>query len=130
MRLKGAHLLCILITGLVSTFDVYMTLVYSDQILEREENPLSGFIMHTYGVDSFIVLKACTTILVVGILAILANTKYRVVIIVVTLFQVSLFVYLNLSVTDFTECLNPRNADDYFPITHLKSHLRISEKIQ
>jgi len=114
LAMKCFYFLSILIIGLVSVFDVYVSAMY-DSLISLEENLVARHIIINYGVDNFIVVKSFTTIFVVILLFFLAATKYRIAILFVFVFQVALFGYLN---TSFTK-KNPPKEEDSYPILDL-----------
>ena len=86
---------CILIIGLVSVFDTYLSLIYSPHLRQLEQNPLGNWLLDVGGLQLFVETKAVCTILVVITSFLLIKTKYRLAIVGVLIFQVLLFLYLN-----------------------------------
>jgi len=123
--MKIAYVMCVFLIGLVSTFDVYMSVMYNSYLFDMEENFIAKHIIATYGVGEFIMVKSFMTIFVVIILTLLVETKYRVSVVWVTIFQLFLFIYLNSSF----DCRWFNNSDhpDAFPIQQL---IQYCEKLQ
>lgn len=86
---------CILIIGLVSVYDTYISIIYSQYLGMLEQNPIGKQLLKIGGLVLFIEVKAVCTVLSVLISFLLVKTKYRLAIIPVLLFQVGLFFYLN-----------------------------------
>jgi len=89
------YLLCCLIIGLVSVYDIYMTIIYPMDVYMLEQNPVAMYIIKNWGISSFVTIKSFTTIFIVIILVYIRKTKYKNVVIVLTLCQLILFLYLN-----------------------------------
>jgi hypothetical protein len=80
--------------GLVSVYDVYMTVLYPYDVSTQEQNPVAMKLIKNFGVYGFVSIKSTSTIIAVAICLHLINTKYKVAIIPVFLFQLILFFYL------------------------------------
>jgi len=119
------YLFCCFIVGLVSVYDVYMTLIYPMDIYMLEQNPFAMYIIKNWGIASFITVKSWTTMVTVLILMWLRKTKYRNSVIALTLFQLVLFFYLNFSTR--TEPGGIRGYDPY-PGEHLVEFLKNPDK--
>lgn len=87
-------LFCCLIIGLVSVYDVYMTILYPFDVSTQEQNPVAMTLIKSYGVYGFVSIKSSATVIAVAICLYLINTKYRIAIIPIFLFQIALFFYL------------------------------------
>ena len=92
--------LSILLIGLISIYDIYLTLIYSEYIEMMEANPLAKWIICEHGLYSFILTKSICTLLVCLICFLLSKTKYKIVIYGVLVYQIILFLALNFWVSD------------------------------
>lgn len=87
--------IAILIIGLISVYDVYLTLIYAEYIAMMERNLVAKWIIREFGVYPFITIKSCTTLLVCIICFFLSKTKYKIAIYGVLIYQIGLFLALN-----------------------------------
>lgn len=87
--------IAILIIGLISVYDVYLTVIYAEYIAMMERNLVAKWIIHEFGVYPFVAVKSCTTLLVCVICFFLSKTKYKIAIYGVLIYQVCLFLALN-----------------------------------
>lgn len=85
----------ILMIGMISAYDGWLTHIYSKSIISAERNLLSKFIMENTSIETFIASKMFGTLFVCLVLFCLVKTKLRSVIVGVLLFQLWLFYYLN-----------------------------------
>jgi len=91
----------LLIVIVVSSIDIFYTLLTRETILAAEQNPVARWIIQNYGVDVFIALKTTTTCLVVlTIQWFYYNTKERnkkamwTILGSITIFQIGLLTWL------------------------------------
>lgn len=85
--------------GAVSSFDIYLTIRFSDNLAEYEQNPIARMILENDGwdVSRFVAIKMFMTILVLGILVKIFkyfNRYSNIVITCIALCQLWLLVYL------------------------------------
>ena len=86
----------ILVIGAVAAYDNSMTWIYSETIVELEQNPVGSWLLEQGGVSLFVTVKAAATLLLVGVLFGLTRTKYRWLIAGTFTLQLAVFAYLNL----------------------------------
>lgn len=86
---------CVLLIGLVSVYDTYLTIIYSSSLSYLEQNPVCQYILSVGGLELFVQLKSLLTIIVALICYLLISTKYKIVIPAILSFQIFLFIYLN-----------------------------------
>jgi hypothetical protein len=91
---------CILIIGLVSVFDTYLSVIYSPHLRQLEQNPLGQYLLDTGGLTLFVEVKSVCTLIVVSLSFWLMKTKYKLAIVGVLIFQILLFLYLNFYTYD------------------------------
>jgi len=94
--MRYAYYAMILVIGAVAAYDNSMTWIYSETIVELEQNPVGSWLLEQGGVSLFITVKAAATLLLVGVLFGLTRTRYRWLIAGAFTFQVVMFAYLNL----------------------------------
>lgn len=87
--------LSILLIGLISVYDIYLTLIYSEYIEMMERNPIAQRIICEHGLYSFILTKSILTLLVCCVCFLLSKTKYKAAVYGVLLYQIGLFLALN-----------------------------------
>ena len=87
--------IAILIIGLISVYDVYLTVIYAEYIAMMERNLIAKWIIREFGVYPFIAIKSFTTLLVCVICFLLSKTKYKIAIYGVLIYQIGLFLALN-----------------------------------
>lgn len=92
---KLVYLLCIFVIGFVAVFDVYASVMYPGFICNNEQNPIAFNLIRGFGLYNFILIKSVFTFVVLILCWLLIRTKYRSAIVVVAIFQVCLFLYLN-----------------------------------
>mgnify|MGYP003151688442 CR=1 FL=1 len=83
------------VIGLISVYDTYLSIIYSPQLRQSEQNPLGIYLLDVGGLELFITTKAVATILSIICCVILIKTKYKLAIVGVLAFQFLLFFYLN-----------------------------------
>lgn len=96
--------LSIFLIGLISVYDIYLTLVYSEYIETMERNLIAKWIICEHGLYSFILTKSILTLLVCCVCFLLSKTKYRIAVYGVLLYQIGLFLVLNF----WTDSKNPK----------------------
>lgn len=124
MKTNKQNLLClmmILVVGAISAFDNTMTWIYRDTILDLEKNPIGLWLLSKGGAPLFVAVKAVTTLLLVLYLVILLKTKYKKLITVAFVFQLGIFIYLNMFSTRGNELVlnlksHPGESPEYHPI--------------
>lgn len=121
MRNNILLLTCCFIIGIISVYDTYLTLIYPYDVYMNEQNPLAEFIIHNNGIANFITIKAFTTIITVCLLIMLMKTKYRISIVLVCLFQLYLFYYLNFYGN--IEYSHGYDNCDMRPVEHLMQYI-------
>lgn len=126
MRNNILLLTCCFIIGIISVYDTYLTLIYPYDVYMNEQNPLAEFIIHNNGIANFITVKAFTTIITVCLLIMLMKTKYRISIVLVCLFQLYLFYYLNFHTNAKDSYID--NKNDVRPINHLIEYIQDPQK--
>lgn len=89
--------LSILLIGLISIYDIYLTLAYAEYIVDMEIYHVSRWIMAEYGVPQFVLLKSFLTLVVCLSCFFISKTKYKIAVYGVAIYQILLFLYLNLS---------------------------------
>ena len=109
--------LSILLIGLISVYDIYLTLIYSEYIEMMEANPLAKWIICEHGLYSFILTKAICTLVVCSICFLLLKTKYKIAVYGVLIYQIALFLALNFWV-----------SDKHTPVSFSEGILFLSEK--
>lgn len=88
-------LLMSLIIGVISAYDNTLNFIFMQTLPQDEQNPFASWIIQNHGVEGLIHLKAATTMLAVLIMCGLSFIKkYRLALIPVLIFQLSLFYYL------------------------------------
>ena len=107
------YFVMIFISGLVSVYDIVLTIVFAETLQRWEQNPIASAIISYAGVPMLVQLKVIGTIVATGAMCGLIYTKYRVSIIPVFIFQLLLFCYL----TGFTNT-NIFSSDVLLPIKH------------
>lgn len=88
--------------GMVSCYDVYLTILYQEHLRDMEQNPIARAIMSAdnWNISSFIGLKMAGTIICLGFLMLLFNIDRRFAYTVtsgVAFFQFCLFCYLTFA---------------------------------
>lgn len=101
------YFMMILMVGVISAYDNWLTHIYSKSIIADERNPLSKFVMEKTGVDTFICIKMFGTLFVCSVLFYLIKTKFRSVVTGVLFFQLWLFYYLNFHTGDVCDIFDP-----------------------
>jgi hypothetical protein len=81
---------------MVSAFDNSLSVIYQNDLMLMEKNPV-GLYLLIKGLDVFVTCKAITTMIVVLFCLLLTKTKFRSAVVMVGLFQVGFFYYLNYS---------------------------------
>lgn len=94
--MRYAYYAMILVIGAVAAYDNSMTWIYSETIVELEQNPVGSWLLEQGGVSLFITVKAAATVLLAGVLFGLTRTKYRWLVAGAFTFQLVMFAYLNL----------------------------------
>lgn len=115
------YLMMILVVGAISAFDNTMTWIYKDTILDLEKNPIGLWLLSKGGPPLFVAVKAVATLLLVLYLVILLKTKYKKLITVAFVFQLGIFIYLNMVSTRGNEVVlnlksQPGESPEYHPI--------------
>jgi len=90
----------ILMIGMISAYDSWLTHIYSKSIISAERNLLSKFIMENTSIETFIASKMFGTLFVCSVLFCLVKTRFRPVVVGVLVFQLWLFYYLNFHIRD------------------------------
>ena len=124
MKTRKNTLLClmmILVIGAISAYDNTMTWIFRETIAELEQNPVGSWLLEQGGVPLFVAVKAVTTLLLVLYLVILLKTKYKKLITVAFVFQLGIFIYLNMVSTRGNEVVlnlksHPGESPEYHPI--------------
>lgn len=115
------YLMMILVIGAISAYDNTMTWIYRDTILDLEKNPIGLWLLSKGGASLFVAVKAVATLLLVLYLVILLKTKYKKLITVAFVFQLGIFIYLNMFSTRGNELVlnlksQPGESPEYHPI--------------
>ena len=115
------YLMMILVIGAISAYDNTMTWIFRETIAELEQNPVGSWLLEQGGVPLFVALKAVATLLLVLYLVILVKTKYKKLITVAFVFQLGIFIYLNMVSTRGNEVVlnlksHPGESPEYHPI--------------
>ena len=115
------YLMMILVIGAISAYDNTMTWIFRETIAELEQNPVGSWLLEQGGVPLFVAVKAVTTLLLVLYLVILVKTKYKKLITVAFVFQLGIFIYLNMVSTRGNEVVlnlksHPGESPEYHPI--------------
>jgi hypothetical protein len=115
------YLMMILVIGAISAYDNTMTWIFRETIAELEQNPVGSWLLEQGGVPLFVAVKAVTTLLLVLYLVILLKTKYKKLITVAFVFQLGIFIYLNMVSTRGNEVVlnlksHPGESPEYHPI--------------
>tara|TARA_B100002052_G_scaffold30119_1_gene23373 strand:- start:787 stop:1212 length:426 start_codon:yes stop_codon:yes gene_type:complete len=124
MKTRKNTLLClmmILVIGAISAYDNTMTWIFRETIAELEQNPVGSWLLEQGGVPLFVAVKAVATLLLVLYLVILVKTKYKKLITVAFVFQLGIFIYLNMVSTRGNEVVlnlksHPGESPEYHPI--------------
>lgn len=124
MKTRKNTLLClmmILVIGAISAYDNTMTWIFRETIAELEQNPVGSWLLEQGGVPLFVAVKAVATLLLVLYLVILLKTKYKKLITVAFVFQLGIFIYLNMVSTRGNEVVlnlksHPGESPEYHPI--------------
>ena len=115
------YLMMILVIGAISAYDNTMTWIFRETIAELEQNPVGSWLLEQGGVPLFVAVKAVATLLLVLYLVILVKTKYKKLITVAFVFQLGIFIYLNMVSTRGNEVVlnlksHPGESPEYHPI--------------
>ena len=115
------YLMMILVIGAISAYDNTMTWIFRETIAELEQNPVGSWLLEQGGVPLFVAVKAVATLLLVLYLVILLKTKYKKLITVAFVFQLGIFIYLNMVSTRGNEVVlnlksHPGESPEYHPI--------------
>lgn len=124
MKTRKNTLLClmmILVIGAISAYDNTMTWIFRETIAELEQNPVGSWLLEQGGVPLFVAVKAVATLLLVLYLVILLKTKYKKLITVAFVFQLGIFIYLNMVSTRGNEVVlnlksHPGESPEHHPI--------------
>jgi hypothetical protein len=110
----------VLIIGLVSIYDIYLTIIFAEYIHYLEQSLISRYIISRFDVNVFIFTKSISTLMTCLFCCYLLNTKYKICVYAVMVFQIGLFFYLTYStptqcnsketITPFTEFINLING--------------------
>ena len=84
----------VLLIGLVSVYDIYLTIIFSDYIESMERNLIGKYIIKQYGVYAFVLTKSITTLIVCLFCFLLKKTRYKIAVYGVLFFQIALFLFL------------------------------------
>jgi len=103
------------IISIVSIFDLVLSHIHRETLLEMEQNPVGTLLIQTGGVNLLIGVKIVGTVIAVIACGFLCKTKYRPTVFVVTVFQVLLFFYLNFDIGMGGSDIHAKT--DKFPIT-------------
>lgn len=109
----------VLVVGVIAAFDNTMTWIYSDTIVELEQNPVGVWLLERGGVFLFIAVKAGCTLLLSGLLIVLSYTKHRWAVVVAFLWQIVVFAFLNFTTMhkgEFTIQLHTSRWEAMHPI--------------
>ena len=88
------YLILVFITGLICVYDNVLNICFAKTLASDEMNPICRFIIESYGVREFIIIKSFATI--VGVLALitLIYTKFRIAVVIMFFLSLVLFFYL------------------------------------
>lgn len=96
-RGKGGNLrflFFLFVIGFVSAYDTALIYIYSEDIVDLEQNPIGSWLLAKGGVSLFVDVKSVCTLLAIVVGLCVVKNKYRVALIPVLLFQIALFYYL------------------------------------
>ena len=88
-------LIIVFLGCMISVYDNVLNVVYGDQLIDNEQNPVATWIIMIMGVSGFVAFKACTTMLACLIGIRVVYTKYRVALVFVLMVMSLLFYYLS-----------------------------------
>lgn len=91
---KTSLLMMTFVGGLISVYDNVLNLLTMKVLVEQEQNPVASLVIDGVGVESFIMIKAFTTIAAVFIMIGLIYSKWRIAIVPTFVSQCGLFCYL------------------------------------
>jgi len=80
---------------MISVYDNTLNVIYGDNLLEHEENPIAKWFIEYGGVSLLVTVKAFTTLLACFLAIRVAYSRYRIALIAVLFFQLLLFCYLS-----------------------------------
>jgi hypothetical protein len=116
----------LLIIGLISVYDVALSVVYQTELPTSEQNPICICLINHYDVDGFLIIKSTLTIVVIGLLYLLSFTRWKYVLYIICGFQLGLLWYLN--------CYEPlgtiRDEHKVSPVGDVIKHFVDGEPIQ
>lgn len=91
------YLLLVFIIGLVSVYDNVLNVLYSSTLYAQEQNPVAKSIIEHCGVEGLVYFKAAGTIIATLICVGLVYSKYKKILVLLLLGQITLFCYLTFS---------------------------------